>query len=174
MLILGEFKMTVFETKNLLLKPFAEDNLNEAITLFQDKDFMAFSLNGTLNVEDATNRFYEILGHYEKYGFGKLAIISKTTNKIVGYCGFEMCTVDGIEEAELGFRLIKTERGQGYVIEAASRLLEDMKNRNLKKVIAFSEEKNMPAHNLLKKLGFIKTSSSNFLNMDVVFFSKDL
>ena len=166
--------MAVFETENLLLKPFAEENLNEAITLFQDKDFMAFSPNGTLDVEDATNRFYEILGHYERYGFGKLAIISKNTNKIVGYCGFEICTVDGTDEAELGFRLVKSERGHGYVIEAASRLLEDMKNRKFKKVIAFSEEQNVPAHNLLKKLDFIETFTSNFLNMDVVFFSKDL
>jgi [ribosomal protein S5]-alanine N-acetyltransferase len=166
--------MTVFETENFLLKPFAEENLNEAITLFQDKEFMVFSPNGTLDVQDATDRFYEILGHYERYGFGKLAIISKNTNKIVGYCGFEICTVDGIEEAELGFRLVKSERGQGYVIEAASILLENMKNRNFKKVIAFSEEQNVQAHNLLKKLGFIKTFTSNFLNMDVVFFHKSL
>lgn len=166
--------MTIFETENLLLRPFAEEDLNEAITLLQDKDFMAFSPNGTLDVEDAINRFYEILGHYERYGFGKLAIISKNTNKIVGYCGFEICTIDETDEAELGFRLVKNERGHGYVVEAASRLLKDMKNRNFKNVIAFSEEKNVPAHNLLKKLGFIKTFNSNFLNMDVVFFSKDL
>ncbi|MNJ02585.1 hypothetical protein D3C73_1625950 [compost metagenome] len=70
--------------------------------------------------------------------------------------------------------MVKSERGHGYVIETASRLLEDMKDRKFKKVIAFSEEQNVPAHNLLKKLGFIKTSTSNFLNMDVVFFSKDL
>ena len=76
--------MAVFETKNLLLKPFAEENLNEAITLFQDKDFMVFSPNGTLNVEDATNRFYEILEHYERYGFGKLAIIKSQTG--LGLC----------------------------------------------------------------------------------------
>lgn len=67
--------MTVFETKNLFLKPFTKENLNEAVFLFQDKDFMAFSPNGILNIEDATKRFYEILEHYEKYGFGKLAII---------------------------------------------------------------------------------------------------
>ncbi len=166
--------MTVFETKNLLLKPFAEENLNEAISLFQDKDFMAFSPNGTLNIEDALNRFYEIVGHYERYGFGKLAIILKNNNKIIGYCGFEICTLDGVDEAELGFRLIKSERGQGYVIEAATRLLEDMKSREFKKVIAFSEEQNKPAHNLLNKLGFVKTFASNFLNMGVIFFSKDL
>ena len=84
--------MSTFETKNLSLRPFSKENLNEAILLFQDEDFMAFSPNGSLNVKDATNRFYEILEHYEKYGFGKMAIISKNTTKIIGYCGFEICT----------------------------------------------------------------------------------
>lgn len=162
--------MTEIETKNLILKPFIKENLNDAISLFQDKDFMAFSPNGTLNTEDATKRFFEILDHYEKNGFGKFAIISKSTNKIIGYCGFEVCSFDGKDEAELGFRLIKSERGKGYVVEAATASIEDMKNRNFKHVIAFSEEDNTPAHNLLKKLGFSKTFKSNFMNMDVVFF----
>lgn len=163
----------MFETKNLLLQPFVEENLGEVVELLGDSDFMAYSPNGPLNTMDATSRFYDILEHCQKYGFGKLAIISKHTNKIVGYCGFEICTLDGVNEAELGFRLIKGERGKGYVFEVASILLKDMKNRDFKKVIAFSEEQNTPAHNLLKKLGFTQTFASNFLNMDVIFFEKN-
>ncbi|MUG33273.1 GNAT family N-acetyltransferase [Psychrobacter sanguinis] len=166
--------MIIFETENLFLRAFTEEDLDEAISLFLDRDFMVFSPNGALNIKDATYRFYEILEHYEKYGFGKLAIIPKNTSKIIGYCGFETCLLDGRNEAELGFRLIKSERRKGYVIEAASKLIEDMKNRGFQNIIAFSEELNYPAHNLLKKLGFNKTFSSNFLNMNVVFFSKSL
>lgn len=166
--------MAIFETQNLVLKPFTQENLKEAILLFQDQDFMAFSPNGTLNIEEATTRFYEILGHYEKYGFGKFAIIPKNTHKIIGYCGFEICTLDGRDEAELGFRLIKSERGKGYIVEAATCLLQDMKNKNFTNVIAFSEEQNFPAHHLLKKLGFTQTFASHFLNMNVVFFNKNL
>ena len=170
----NERKMAIFETQNLVLRPFVLENLNEAILLFQDQDFMAFSPHGTLSIEDATKRFYEILQHYEKYGFGKFAIISKNTHKIMGYCGFEICTLDGRDEAELGFRLIKSEQGKGYIVEAASCLLQDMKNRDFKNVIAFSEEQNLPAHHLLKKLGFTQTFTSHFLNMDVFFFNKNL
>lgn len=115
-------------------------------------------------------KIFRNLRSLSKNGFGKFAIISKTTNKIIGYCGFEMCTIDGKDEAELGFRLIKIERGRGYVVEAATALIEDMKNRNFKYVIAFSEKDNTPAHNLLNKLGFSETFKSNFMNMDVVFF----
>ncbi|MNY97024.1 GNAT family N-acetyltransferase [Acinetobacter calcoaceticus] len=164
----------MLETDCLILKPFLNKDLSIMIEMFQDKDFMAFSPYGALSTEAATSRFLEILEHYKKYNFGKMAIILKETHRIIGYCGFETCEVNGQTEAELGFRLIKSERNKGYVVEASLKLLNDMKNRNFKHVIAFSEENNLPAHNLLNKLGFIKVNSSNFLNMDVIFFRKEL
>ncbi|HCA5285684.1 TPA: GNAT family N-acetyltransferase [Acinetobacter nosocomialis] len=164
----------MLETDRLILKPFVQENLSTVIEMLQDKDFMAFSPYSGLRTEAATIRFFEILEHYKNYNFGKMAVILKDTHQIIGYCGFEICEVDGQTEAELGFRLIKTERNKGYVLEASLKLLEDMKNRNFKHVIAFSEKENLPAHNLLNKLGFEKTTSSSYMNMDVIFFKKDL
>jgi len=164
----------MLETDRLILKPFVQENLSTVIEMLQDKDFMAFSPHGILSTEAAKSRFLEILDHYKNYNFGKMAIVLKDTHQIIGYCGFEICKVDGQTEAELGFRLIKSERNKGYIVEASLKLLEDMKNRNFKHVIAFSEENNHPAHNLLNKLGFIKTISSHYLNMDVCFFKKEL
>ncbi|MFL9557045.1 GNAT family N-acetyltransferase [Acinetobacter baumannii] len=164
----------MLETDRLILKPFVQENFSTVIEMLQDKDFMAFSPYGDLTTEAAMNRFFEILEHYKKYNFGKMAVILKDTHQIIGYCGFEICEIDGQTEAELGFRLIKSERNKGYIVEASIKLLEDMKNRNFKHVIAFSEKDNFPAHNLLNKLGFIKTISSHYLNMDVSFFKKEL
>ncbi|ETR94090.1 acetyltransferase [Acinetobacter lactucae] len=164
----------MLETEHLILRPFLEENLSIMVEFLKDKDFMAFSPHGALSTETAQSRFLEILEHYKNHNFGKMAIISKQTHKIIGYCGFELCEVDGKAEAELGFRLIKSERNKGYIIESSIKLLEDMKNRNFKHVIAFSEKDNLPAHNLLNKLGFEKTNSSNYMNMDVIFFRKEL
>ncbi|EXE89760.1 GNAT family N-acetyltransferase [Acinetobacter baumannii] len=164
----------MLETEHLILRPFLEENLLIMLEMFQDKDFMAFSPHGALSTEAATDRFLEILEHYKNHNFGKMAIVLKDTHKIIGYCGFETCEVDSKTEAELGFRLIKTERNKGYIVEASLKLLEDMQSRNFKHVIAFSEKDNLPAHNLLNKLGFEKTNSSSYMNMDVIFFKKDL
>ncbi|HCQ9879310.1 TPA: GNAT family N-acetyltransferase [Acinetobacter baumannii] len=164
----------MLETDRLILKPFVQENLSTVIEMLQDKDFMAFSPYGDLTTEAAKTRFFEILEHYKNYNFGKMAIVLKDTHQIIGYCGFENCVVDGKKEAELGFRIIKGERNKGHIVEASLKLIEDMKNRNFKHVIAFSEKDNLPAHNLLAKLGFIKTNSSHYLNMEVCFFKKDL
>ncbi|WP_347017259.1 GNAT family N-acetyltransferase [Acinetobacter seifertii] len=164
----------MLETDRLILKPFVQEDLSTVIEMLQDKDFMAFSPYGHLTLEAATTRFFEILEHYKKYNFGKMAVVLKDTHQIIGYCGFETCEVDSKTEAELGFRLIKTQRNKGYIVEASLKLLDDMKNRNFKHVIAFSEKDNLPAHNLLNKLGFEKTNSSSYMDMDVIFFKKDL
>jgi len=164
----------MLETNRLILRPFLQEDLSIMVEMFQNQDFMPFSPYGALSAEAATNRFLEILEHYKKYNFGKMAIVSKETDKIIGYCGFETCEINAQTEAELGFRIIKSERNKGYVVEASLKLLEDMKNQNFKHVIAFSEENNFPAHNLLNKLGFEKTNSSCYLNMDVIFFRKEL
>ncbi len=164
----------MLETDRLILKPFVQENLSTVIEMLQNKDFMAFSPYGDLTTEAATTRFFEILEHYKNYNFGKMAVILKDTHQIIGYCGFETYEIDGQTEAELGFRLIKSERNKGYIVEASLKLLEDMKNRKFKYVIAFSEKDNLPAHNLLNKLGFEKTNTSSYMNMDVIFFKKDL
>ncbi|MFH4180382.1 GNAT family N-acetyltransferase, partial [Acinetobacter baumannii] len=109
----------MLETERLILRPFLEENLPIMLEMFQDKDFMAFSPYGDLTTEAAKTRFFEILEHYKNYNFGKMAIVLKDTHQIIGYCGFENCVVDGKKEAELGFRLIKTERNKGYIVEAS-------------------------------------------------------
>ncbi|OTT29241.1 GNAT family N-acetyltransferase [Acinetobacter baumannii] len=106
----------MLETDRLILKPFVQENLSTVIEMLQDKDFMAFSPYGDLTTEAAKTRFLEILEHYKNHNFGKMTIVLKDTHKIIGYCGFETCEVDSKTEAELGFRLIKTERNKGEVV----------------------------------------------------------
>jgi [ribosomal protein S5]-alanine N-acetyltransferase len=162
----------MLETQRLFLKPFIEKDFTEISSLFQDKDFMAFSPNGALTTEAAAARFWEIEKHYTMYGYAKMAMVLKTTQQIIGYCGFEKCVLNGNETVELGFRIIQRERQKGYIKEAAIKLCEDIQMRGFKSVIAFSELNNFPAHQLLLKLGFIEKQSAHFLNMDVIFFEK--
>ena len=57
--------------------------------MFQDEDFMAFSLNGVWVATSAIARFWEIQKHGQQYGYAKMAILLKESNQIIGYCGFE-------------------------------------------------------------------------------------
>ena len=164
----------MIETERLYLTPFSEEYKSEILNLLQDSDFMQFSPQVALSTLQAIERYNEILCHYQKYAFAKMLIIHKKDNQVLGYCGFENFLYKEQTEIELGFRIRKNDRNKGYAFEAASALINDIKNRGLETIFAFSEPYNINAHQLLFKLGFTPIASENLLNLDVILFKQKL
>jgi [ribosomal protein S5]-alanine N-acetyltransferase len=50
---------------------------------------------------------------------GLMALIDKTTGKLVGQCGLLKQTVDDVDEIEIGYHLLPQYRRMGYASEAA-------------------------------------------------------
>ena len=113
----------VLETERLLLRPF--DVADEAVFVAQltDPDFMQYSRAGALSDAAAREAFVQRL-KLSKTQFTKLAVIEKSTEQLVGYCGVDCCELDAKPEVELGYRLIASARGRGYATEAARAVLE--------------------------------------------------
>jgi len=68
------------------------------------------------SVEDAR----EFLGnyrHYEKYGYGRWAVINKEDQAYLGWCGLKY--TPELDEYDIGYRLIKKYWDKGYATEAA-------------------------------------------------------
>ncbi|WP_228212205.1 GNAT family N-acetyltransferase [Acinetobacter stercoris] len=95
-------------------------------------------------------------------------------NQVIGYCGFEKFEYKGNPEIELGFRICKEKQKQGYAYEASSIALDEIKKPRLKHAFAFSETENKKAHSLLNKPGFEEISKEQYLDMDVIFYKKQL
>jgi RimJ/RimL family protein N-acetyltransferase len=162
--------MIMIETSRLFLRPFLEEDKFDFIPALMDEDFMTFSPSGALNLQQAKVRFQELVDAYRTNGFGKIAIIVKETQQIIGYCGIEPCEIDGIPELELGYRLLKNSRGFGYATEAARALLSFEYQRDRNNIIAFTEPTNQPSINVLHKLGFKQYGTSIFNGMSVILF----
>lgn len=152
----------MIETSRLLLRPFSlEDELN-FVPALMCQDFMAFSPSGAFSSQQAKVRFRELVEGYRINGFGKIVIILKENQLIIGYCGIEPCEIDGVRELELGYRLIKNFRGFGYATEAAKAVLYFESQRGRNNIIAFTETTNQPSINVLNKLGFKQYGASIF------------
>lgn len=162
----------MIETSRLTLRPFIPEDERVAIPLLMCKEFMAYSPTGALDAGGAKQRFFELIGSYRQNGLGKLAIVVKSSGALVGYCGIEMCEIDGTEKPELGFRLLASHRGMGYATEAATAVLKRAESFS-KSVIAFTEPANKPSMRVLEKLGFMPIGESSFEGMLVVVFKRD-
>jgi ribosomal-protein-alanine N-acetyltransferase len=161
----------MIETPRLTLRPFAPEDEKIAISLLTCPEFMAYSPTGALDFQGAKLRFSALMSGYETNGLGKLAVVVKSSGALIGYCGIEMCEIEGASNAELGFRLQTDYRGVGYATEAARAVLEQTELAS-SRVIAFTEPANKPSMKVLEKLGFRRTGESSFGGMAVVLFNR--
>ena len=143
------------ESGRLLLRPFIEADRAAALALLGDTVFMAWSARGPLNGPAAEARFNSLVGNAQATGFGKLAVFSKPTAALIGYCGIELAVFDGKTERELGFRIGAAHRRRGYAGEAARLVIADYFARSdADYLIAYVEPGNAPSTSLLEALGF--------------------
>jgi ribosomal-protein-alanine N-acetyltransferase len=96
--------MPMIETTRLLLRSFAEDDLDRMAELMADNDFMRFSL-GAFSREQ-TGAFLDKVRARDRKGLpSQFGVVSRENKRLIGYCGFFSQTVDNIEELEIGYRI---------------------------------------------------------------------
>jgi RimJ/RimL family protein N-acetyltransferase len=105
-------------TDRLLLRSFAERDLDRMTELMTDKDFMRFSLGVFTREQTAT--FLDKVRARDRDGLpSQFAVIFRNDSRIVGYCGFFVQIVDGVEELEIGYRIDPDYWNRGIATEAA-------------------------------------------------------
>lgn len=159
----------MIHTERLILRPFTLDDEVVVVSLLMCADFMIHSPSGALQCDSARERFHSLMLSYEANGVGKLAVVLKPCKTLIGYCGVEMCEIDGECHPELGFRLVSQYRGKGYATEAARAVLSILEVAN---VIAFTEPSNKESVKVLHKLGFCQTGTSSLGGMEIMLFGR--
>ena len=87
-------------------------------------------------------------------------ITDKTTNNIVGTCGYYRGFDTGA--GEIGCVLLPQFRGKGFMTKAIKLTIDYGKNTmHLKRVFAITTPQNMKAIQLLSRLGFVKVANPN-------------
>ncbi|ENM5752218.1 GNAT family N-acetyltransferase [Vibrio mimicus] len=162
----------MIETPRLLLRKFKPTDREMVIELLRNSEFMAYSPTGAMSYELAESRFQRLLDAYKKYGIGKFALIEKSTEELIGYCGLENFAYKGVDVVELGYRIRVQSRGHGYAVEASFVVLNYAYQIGYKSVLALTEPENELSQHILKKLGFERCGSGMFENMSVDYFEK--
>ena len=104
-----------------------------------------------MNIEEA-EKFLLHYDHYRKYGFGRRAVMRKTDNIFLGWCGLKY--IEDIDEYDIGFRFFKKFWGQGYATESAKACLElGFKKFNLPVIIGRALKENTASIHVLQKIG---------------------
>ena len=90
--------------------------------------------------------------HYNKYGFGRWAVMSKTDNSFLGWCGLKY--IEDIDEYDIGFRFLKKYWGYGYATESAKACLElGFNTFKIPVIIGRALKENIASIHVLQKIG---------------------
>jgi RimJ/RimL family protein N-acetyltransferase len=108
----------MLETSRLILRHFTEDDLGDLHPILSDPITMSF-WPAPFSTDDTRRWITQNRLRYLEQGFGRLAIILKAGQLLIGDCGLVMSEIDGKPENDLGYIVSHPYWGQGYATEAA-------------------------------------------------------
>jgi RimJ/RimL family protein N-acetyltransferase len=110
---------TVFETGRLILRFLRETDSDDLQLLFGDPVAMRY-FPSVKNDDETREWILTNVRNYTQHGFGLYACMRKEDDRLIGYCGFiPQDDVNGRNEIEIGYGLIRSYWGHGYATEAA-------------------------------------------------------
>lgn len=153
--------MIILETEHLNLKEHSSESVQPLYKIFSDPITMQFwpapfELAG---VEQWIQRSIQAY----PTGLGRLAVILKSNNELIGDCGLIRSLVNGVEENDLGYIFDKSYWRKGLATEAASACLHyGLNTLGLKRIVANMEKKHLASKAVAEKIGF--RLESEFIN----------
>lgn len=142
------------ETERLWLCEWELADLEESRPIFTDPDVMRYISGGVARTGDQIREF---VARQQKCfcarGFCLWKLLLKPDGRLIGFCGLQPLHLDGIDEVEIGWRLVKDRWGCGLATEAARVALEHaVAQRHLARVIAVAMPENRASLRIMEKL----------------------
>lgn len=105
----------------------------------------------------------KILEHYKKYGYCFWKLQAKTNGQFIGIAGLLHQDIEGQEETEISYRIIREHWNKGYATEAAQACRKYAQNiLGKKRLISLILPKNIASVRVAQKLGAKKEKSVLF------------
>ncbi|WP_298543042.1 GNAT family N-acetyltransferase [uncultured Aquimarina sp.] len=146
---------TLIETKRLVLREITLDDKEELFQLHSDPIVQKWTGEPIVESMKTIEQAIEVrLNDYKKYGFGRLAVIQKTTNEFVGWAG--LTYLPEFDKVDLGYRFKKKYWSMGFATEASKAIIDHgFSVLNLDLIIAIALPENKASIRVMEKVGMI-------------------
>jgi [ribosomal protein S5]-alanine N-acetyltransferase len=145
----------ILETPRLILRRHVMGDADALEAVLGDPVAMEF-YPAALNRQGVEEWIGRNVERYEREGFGKWAMVIKSTGEVAGTCGCVLQEVEGRNEIEVGYNLRRDVWGNGYATEAA-RACTDYAFRELGaiRVISMIRPENLRSVRVAEKNGMV-------------------
>jgi RimJ/RimL family protein N-acetyltransferase len=144
------------ETDRMVLRRFAEDDVDNLVDLDSDPEVMRYLNGGTPTPREVIQG--EILPRFlqpdeRSAGYGYWAAIEKSSGEFLGWFGLVL-SKESAGETELGYRLRRSAWGKGYGTEGARAVIRHgFTQLGVQRIIATTYQDNVPSRRVMEKAG---------------------
>jgi RimJ/RimL family protein N-acetyltransferase len=136
--------LRTIETERLLLRPLRPGDLDGFAALNADPQ-VAEWIGGVRTREETETWLASRIETAAAEGYGHLSVLDRATGAFLGRCGLSHWEIEGRDELEVGYALVRSAWGHGYATEAAvavrDHALNDLGKRRLIALVAYGNER---------------------------------
>ena len=161
----------MIESERLLFRKFTLDDLPNLIEQRSDPEVNKY-LGGTKlqNPEALGKRIRFYMSCYETHGFGMCAMLWKPSGEMIGSAGIQ--PLDGTDEIEVGYSMIRDYWGMGIGTEAARAWLNfGFQNAGLDRIVAVAHTDNWASRRIMEKLGMSYEKTEDHYGAECAFYA---
>ncbi len=151
----------ILETSRCFLRELTVDDAENFYLLNLDFEVVKYTGDVSFSSIAEAKSFLENYNQYKKFGYGRWAVIEKTTNDFLGWCGLKY--LPDLDETDLGYRFFKKYWNQGYATETARACIDyGFTELHLSKIIGRSMKANISSIKVLEKIGLTLVGQFEF------------
>jgi RimJ/RimL family protein N-acetyltransferase len=113
--------MSTFDTPRFFIRPFRDTDLDTLHGILSDPVTMRF-WPAPFTREQSEQWLHRNIARVAENGLGRMALILRETQALIGDCGIVRLEIDGRLENDLGYIVHHAHWGKGYTTEAAGAL----------------------------------------------------
>lgn len=144
----------IIETKRIILRRFVAEDYPQVLELNSNPQVQKYTGDVLIKTpEEAKETISSVwFKDYEKYGYGRFAVIYKPENKLIGFAGLKY--LPSLEETDIGFRILPEYWGIGITSEIAGPIIDYGFNElGLSRIIGTVMPENVASAKVLLKTG---------------------
>lgn len=151
----------ILETDRFLLRELTVDDAMSFYELNENPKVIQYTGDRSFESVEEALSFLQNYKDYEENGYGRWAVIDKSNNEFLGWCGLKYDPSK--EETDLGFRFFEKFWNRGVATESAIACLKyGLDQLKIKKIVGRAMSENIASIKVLQKLGFIFDKEFDF------------
>ena len=155
---------TILTTKRLFLREMSENDLEYLQKIFDEATAMTF-YTPHQKQEKAKIWIEHMQASYKENRFGMWLCFLAKSKMFIGQCGIMKNEINGNDELELGYSILRKFWNRGYATEAAQACINYVfGNLDVPRVVSLIENDNLPSVHVSRKVGMKKTDQVNRWN----------